>query len=51
MCIAGFPFILYVLNFYEPAELQVVKGLVRKWSDIRKLGENLRSLRDTEEEI
>lgn len=51
LCIAVFPLILYLLNFYEQAELQALKGLVRKWSDIRKLGENLRSLRDTEEEI
>lgn len=51
MCIAAFPFILYTLNFYETAELQAVKGLLRKWSDIRNLGENLRSLKDTDEEI
>jgi len=51
LCTAGFPFILYFLDFYEPVELQAIKGFARKWSDIRKLGENLRSLKDTEEEI
>lgn len=50
LCIAGFPFILYLMNFYETAELHAVKGLVRKWADIRHLGENLRSLKDTDEE-
>jgi O-antigen/teichoic acid export membrane protein len=51
MCIAAFPFILYTLNFYETVELQALKGLAGKWSDIRNLGENLRSLKDTDEEI
>jgi O-antigen/teichoic acid export membrane protein len=51
LCVAGFPLILYIFNFYEQAELQVVKGLARKWSDIRKLGENLRSLKDTDEDF
>ncbi len=50
LCVAGFPFILYFFNFYEPAELQALKGLARKWSDLRKLGENIRSLKDAEDE-
>jgi O-antigen/teichoic acid export membrane protein len=41
----SFPFILYLLKFYEPSELQAIKGFAAKWSNLRKLGENLRSLR------
>lgn len=50
LCIAGFPFILYILNFYEPVELKAIKGFARKWSDISKFTENLRSLKDDDEE-
>ena len=43
-CILGFPFLLYLFNFYETAELQAIKGFFIKWSDLRNLGKNLRSI-------
>jgi O-antigen/teichoic acid export membrane protein len=46
----SFPFILYLFNFYEPSELQAIKGFAAKWSNLRKLGENLRSLRNITED-
>ncbi len=45
----SFPFILFFLNFYEPVELQSIKGFARKWSDLRRFGENLRSIRGIKE--
>ena len=43
----SFPFILLLFKFYEPSELQAIKGFAAKWSNLRNLGENLRSLRNT----
>ena len=45
VCLISFPFILYVLNFYEPIELQLIKGFIVKWSNIKRLGDNLKSLK------
>jgi O-antigen/teichoic acid export membrane protein len=42
--IACFPFILYLFNFYESVEIKAIKGFVRKWKDLRKFRENLKSL-------
>jgi O-antigen/teichoic acid export membrane protein len=47
--LTSFPFILYFLNFYEPVELQSIKGFARKWSDLKKFGENLKSIRGIKE--
>ncbi len=41
-----FPLVLYILNFYEPAEIKSVKGFIVKWGNLRKFGENLRSLKN-----
>jgi O-antigen/teichoic acid export membrane protein len=46
MVLISFPFILYFLKFYEPAEMQSIKGFIRKWSNLMKLGENLRSIKN-----
>ena len=43
--LASFPFLLYLFNFYEPVELQAIKGFVAKWSDIGNLRSNLQSLK------
>jgi O-antigen/teichoic acid export membrane protein len=43
--IISFPFILFFLGFYEQIELETIKGFYRKWSDLSKLAENLRSLK------
>lgn len=42
---ASFPFILYLFKFYEPVELQAIRGFVIKWSKIRNLKSNMNSLR------
>jgi O-antigen/teichoic acid export membrane protein len=49
LCVLSFPFLLYLFNFYEPVELQSIRGLIVKWSDLRKLGRNLRSLKGNKE--
>ncbi len=50
-CLAAFPFVLYILNFYEAVELQVIKGFVNKWSNLKRLGENLKSLKNIKDDI
>jgi hypothetical protein len=50
VALLSFPFILYLFNFYESSELQAIKGFAAKWANLRKLGENLRSLRNIAEE-
>jgi hypothetical protein len=44
-CVLGFPFLLYLFGFYEKVELQAIRGFFTKWSDLRNLGKNLRSLK------
>jgi hypothetical protein len=44
-CLFSFPFILYLFNFYEQAELQAIRGFVNKWSKINNFKENLKSLK------
>jgi O-antigen/teichoic acid export membrane protein len=41
----SFPFILYLFRFYEPIELQSIKGFITKWSDLKKLSTNLKTLK------
>jgi O-antigen/teichoic acid export membrane protein len=41
-----FPFILYFFRFYDEIELQAISGFVRKWKNLRKLKENLASIRE-----
>jgi O-antigen/teichoic acid export membrane protein len=50
-CLFSFPFILYLLNFYEPVELQAIKGFVNKWSRLKNFRYNVRSLRGISDEI
>ena len=47
----SFPFILYLFNFYEPVELKAIRGFATKWSNLRKLGENLKSLKGIADEM
>jgi Na+-driven multidrug efflux pump len=44
-CFISFPFILFLFNFYEPVELQAIRGFFIKWSNIKNLRNNLNSLR------
>lgn len=46
-----FPFILYFLNFFEEAEINAVRGFVVKWADLRRLGDNLRSLKNITDDL
>jgi O-antigen/teichoic acid export membrane protein len=45
VCLVSFPFILYLFNFYEPVELQAIKGFIYKWSKFKNLKSNLGSLK------
>lgn len=49
-CFLSFPVVLYFSNFYEPIELQVLRGFVAKWSNLGKFRENLISLKKIKEE-
>jgi O-antigen/teichoic acid export membrane protein len=49
-CVLSFPFILYLLNFYEPVELQSIRGFIAKWSKISNFKNNLNSLKGITDE-
>ena len=50
-CLVSFPFILYLFNFYEPAELQAIRGFIAKWSDIKNFRSNLNSLKGITDDL
>ena len=50
-CVISFPFILYFFKFYEPIELQSIRGFVVKWSKIKNFKHNLNSLKGIREEV
>lgn len=50
-CLVSFPFILYLFNFYEPKELASIKGFIAKWSRIRNLTDNIKSLKGITDEF
>jgi O-antigen/teichoic acid export membrane protein len=50
-CFVSFPFILYLFNFYEPVELQAIRGFFSKWSNIKNLRNNLNSLKGITDEL
>jgi O-antigen/teichoic acid export membrane protein len=50
-CVAGFPFILFLFNFYEPVEVQAIRGFINKWSKIRNLRSNINSLKGITDEL
>jgi O-antigen/teichoic acid export membrane protein len=43
--VLSFPFILYLFKFYEPVELQAIRGFVTKWARLKNLKNNLNSLK------
>jgi O-antigen/teichoic acid export membrane protein len=49
-CVLSFPFILYLLNFYEPIELQSIRGFINKWSKIGNFKNNLNSIKGITDE-
>jgi O-antigen/teichoic acid export membrane protein len=50
-CLISFPFILYLFRFYEPVELQSIRGFIIKWSKIRNLKSNLNSLKGITDDL
>jgi O-antigen/teichoic acid export membrane protein len=51
VCLVSFPFILYLFNFYEPIELQAIRGFIVKWSKIKDLRNNLKSFKEITDEL
>jgi O-antigen/teichoic acid export membrane protein len=49
--LVSFPFILYLFKFYEPVELHAIRGFISKWSDIKSLKDNLKSLKGITDEL
>jgi O-antigen/teichoic acid export membrane protein len=47
----SFPFILYLFRFYEPIELQSIRGFISKWSKIKNLKSNLSSLKGITDDL
>lgn len=45
VCFISFPFILYLFRFYEPIELQSMKGIAVKWLNIKNFSKNIASMR------
>ena len=50
-CVISFPFILYLFNFYEPVELQSIKGFYCQMVKNQKLKSNLNSLKGITDEL
>ena len=51
ICLGSFPFILYLFNFYEPVELQAIRGFITKWSKLKNFKNNLQSLKGISDEL
>ncbi len=49
-CLVSFPFLLYLFKFYEPIELQSIRGFISKWSNIKNFKNNLNSLKGITED-
>jgi len=49
--VLSFPFILYLFRFYEPVELQAIRGFVKKWSKPGNLSANIKSLKGITDEF
>jgi O-antigen/teichoic acid export membrane protein len=50
-CLVSFPFILYLFKFYEPVELQAIKGFINKWSKIKNFKSNMNSLKGITDDL
>lgn len=42
--IATYPFLLYSLNFYEPVEVENIRGIWKKWKKIKMIQKNIKEL-------
>lgn len=45
-----FPVFIYIFNFYDRVEIDAIKGFVKKWSNIRDLKLNIKSLNKIKDE-
>lgn len=43
LLIISFPFLLYIIRFYEPIEIESIRRFYKKWSNIKKWKDNLSS--------
>ena len=43
--LAGYPFLLYKWHFYDKDEWNNLKGAWKKWSDLRRLKENVKNVK------
>jgi O-antigen/teichoic acid export membrane protein len=50
-CLISFPFILYILKFYEPVELQAINGFFIKWLKLKNFKDNLKSLKGITDDL
>jgi O-antigen/teichoic acid export membrane protein len=51
VCLISFPFILYLFRFYEPIELQTIRGFIKKWSKIKDIKTNLNSFKGITDDL
>lgn len=51
LCFLSFPFLLYPSGFYETAELMAIRGFYKKWSKLKDIGKNLKSLKNISDEL
>ncbi len=49
--VLAYPFILGLFRFYDPVEILSIKGFINKWSNLKNLGRNIRSLKDIGDEF
>lgn len=45
-----FPVFIYIFNFYDRVEIDAIKGFAKKWSNIRDLKLNIKSLKKIKDE-
>jgi O-antigen/teichoic acid export membrane protein len=51
ICFLSFPFILYLFRFYEPVELQAMRGFIAKWGHLKNIRNNLNSLKGISDDL
>jgi O-antigen/teichoic acid export membrane protein len=51
VCVLSFPFVLHLFRFYEPRELQAIRGFFAKWGKLRNFRKNISSLRGLTDEL
>jgi O-antigen/teichoic acid export membrane protein len=51
LCFISFPFILYLFRFYEPIELQSMKGIAIKWLNVKNIRKNIASMKGLSDSV